>query len=53
MADWTGWPKRTTPYTVLHSVRVDRTTQRYIPVVYTEQLGLTEEKPVVVIRVYY
>jgi len=43
VADWTRWPIQSTPTTVWYNLPM-QDSKRYLPVVYTDQLGLTREK---------
>ena len=44
VADWTEWPARTTPRTVLNFLKSARRELSYLPVAYTDQLGMTRDE---------
>ncbi|CAK9028465.1 CLPTM1-like membrane protein cnrB, partial [Durusdinium trenchii] len=44
VTDWTKWPLQTSPREVIGSLQLGRGTRQYLPVIYTDQLGLTKEK---------
>ena len=44
VSDWTEWPLQSTPHTVLSWLRPGRQARSYLPVVFTDQLGLTRDQ---------